>query len=51
MNPELTVNDGEEHLVLVLLDYGADSTLKDKDGETALDFARNNGHEEVVQLL
>ena len=31
--------------------YGADANLKDVDGETAYDFALNNGHTEVAKIL
>ena len=34
-----------------LLEGGADLTLRAKDGETALDYARSRGHSEVVALL
>ena len=34
-----------------LLEGGADLTLRDKDGRTALDDARSNGKSEVVALL
>ena len=34
-----------------LLEGGADLTLRDKDGETALDWARSRGESEVVALL
>ena len=34
-----------------LLEGGADLTLRDKSGKTALDFARSRGHSEVVALL
>ena len=34
-----------------LLEGGADLTLRDNDGKTALDFARSNGYSEVVALL
>ena len=34
-----------------LLEGGADLTLRNKDGETALDRARSNGKSEVVALL
>ncbi len=43
--------EGNVEVVKILLDYGADVSLKDKDGETAIDFARNNNHEQVVKLL
>ena len=34
-----------------LLEGGADLTLRDKNGQTALDFARSQGKSEVVALL
>ena len=34
-----------------LLEGGADLTLRNKYGKTALDNARSNGHSEVVALL
>ena len=34
-----------------LLEGGADLTLRTKDGKTALDYARSQGHSEVVALL
>ena len=34
-----------------LLEGGADLTLRDKNGKTALDYARSNGKSEVVALL
>ena len=34
-----------------LLEGGADLTLRNEDGKTALDYARLNGHSEVVALL
>jgi len=34
-----------------LLEGGADLTLRDKSGDTALDDARSRGHSEVVALL
>lgn len=43
--------EGQTEVVKKLLDAGADKTLTDKDGDTALDFARNNNHKETVQLL
>ena len=41
------------HLVIVqyLLDNGADETLSDADGKLALDYARENGHQAIVDLL
>lgn len=43
--------EGNTEVARVLLEHGADPSLKDKDGETALDFAKNNGHVKVMQLL
>ncbi|MCW9711920.1 ankyrin repeat domain-containing protein [Aliifodinibius salicampi] len=43
--------EGNVEVVEILLDYGADVSLKDKDGETAIEFAINNNHKEVVKLL
>lgn len=43
--------EGLVDVVQVLLDAGADPDLTDKDGDTALKFARQNGHAEVVALL
>ena len=34
-----------------LLEGGADLTLRTKSGDTALDYARSQGHSEVVALL
>ena len=43
--------EGLADVVRVLLDAGADPDIKDVDGDTALTFARQNGHTEVVKLL
>jgi ankyrin repeat protein len=43
--------EGQVEIVRHLLDHGADRSLKDKDGDTALTFARQKGHAEVVELL
>ncbi len=43
--------EGNRDVVQILIDNGADVSLKDTDGETAIDFARNNGHKSVVDLL
>ncbi len=34
-----------------LLEGGADATLRDKSGKTAIDFARQDGKSEVVALM
>jgi ankyrin repeat protein len=43
--------EGQVRVVEILLAHGADPTKKDADGETALDFARQNGHTAVIRLL
>jgi ankyrin repeat protein len=43
--------EGQIKVVQVLLKYNADPTIRDADGDTARDFAKKNGHAEVVQLL
>jgi uncharacterized protein len=42
---------GEVDLVSLLLQYGANATLKNDDGTTALDLARKNGHDLVAEML
>lgn len=43
---------GHADVVRVLLDYGADPSLRHpKSGQTALDFALQQGHEDIVALL
>lgn len=44
-------SEGHLEVVQTLIDHNADASLKDKDGETAVDFARNNNHGEVADLL
>lgn len=43
--------NGDTDLVRVLLEYGADPSLKDVDGDNAYIFALQNGHTEVAELL
>ncbi len=43
--------EGQTEVVKTLLEAGADKTVKDKDGDTALDFARENGHSKTAELL
>ncbi len=43
--------EGNREVVQVLLDHGADPSLQDKDGDTALTFAKNNNHSEIATLL
>lgn len=43
--------EGLADVVRILLAAGADRDIKDEDGDTALSFARQNGHTEVVELL
>ncbi len=44
-------SEGLADIVRLLLGAGADRDIKDVDGDTALSFARQNGHAEVVALL
>ncbi len=43
--------DGRLAIAKRLLEGGADPTLRDKYGKTAIDWARENGKSEVVALL
>lgn len=43
--------EGNIDVIEVLLDYDADVSVQDTDGETASDFARNNGHSDAAALL
>lgn len=43
--------NGRYDCVEVLLEAGADPYVKDKHGNTALSFAKDCGHEEIVKLL
>ena len=43
--------EGQTKVVQVLLAHGANAPITDKDGDTALDFAKKNGHREAVEIL
>lgn len=43
--------EGNREVVSILLDAGVDISIEDADGDSALDFARDNGHTEVENLL
>jgi ankyrin repeat protein len=43
--------EGQAGVVKALLSHGADAAIKDKDGDTALDFAVKNGHQVVAGVL
>jgi ankyrin repeat protein len=43
--------EGQVEVIKVLLANNADLTIKDKDGDTALDFAEKNGHQAAAGLL
>ena len=47
----LAAYNGRLAIATRLLEGGADLTLRNKDGETALDYARSEGESEVVALL
>lgn len=42
---------GNKAGVLLLLTHGADKTIKDKEGKTALDLAQQRNRHKVVKLL
>jgi tankyrase len=44
-------NNGQTKICEMLLALGADPSLKDKDGKTALDYARQFRHPECAALL
>lgn len=43
--------EGSLECAKVLLKAGANQSVKDTDGETALDFAKEKGHTELIELL
>jgi ankyrin repeat protein len=43
--------EGQTRIVGLLLSYGADPALRDKDNDTAESFARQKGHTKVIELL
>ena len=43
--------EGLTEVIAILLAHGADSKLKDEDGDTALTFAKSNGHAQAAALL
>jgi ankyrin repeat protein len=43
--------EGNSEVVELLLEHGANSAAEDSDGETAADFAENNGHTQTAALL
>jgi ankyrin repeat protein len=43
--------EGHADIVRMLLDHGADPGLIDIDGESAVTFAENNGHNDVAAIL
>ncbi len=43
--------EGHAQVVRVLMDHGATTTFKDKDGETARDFALQRGHLNVARQI
>lgn len=40
-----------QQIAKLLVDAGADRSIKDRDGKTPLDHARARGHEEIVKIL
>ena len=42
---------GKTEIVKILLDAGADPTVKDTGGRTAVDYAQDQKHDDIVQLI
>jgi hypothetical protein len=42
---------GKTEIVKILLDAGADPTVKDTGGRTAIDYAEDQKHDDIVQLI
>jgi hypothetical protein len=40
-----------QQIVRTLLDAGADPSIADKNGVTALEHARNKGHDQIARIL
>ncbi len=45
------INTNHAELIGILLSYGADVTLKDGQGRTALDIAKKKRNQEAIALL
>jgi ankyrin repeat protein len=43
--------EGQLEVVMLLLTFKADPVMKDIDGDNAMTFAKNNGHQDVVNML
>jgi len=48
---QAAAKEGQSDSVRLLLAYGADPSVRDADGQTALDIARSKEHGEIVKLL
>lgn len=44
-------SSGNEQIVAILLEYGADPYITDNDGQSAVTLARQNGHDDITQML
>lgn len=50
----VALTDGSEkfvEIVKILVDAGADITLKDKSGKTALDYAKEKSYDEMIEII
>ncbi len=47
----LAVESGSERMTVLLVERGADLKVKNKDGKTALDLAREKRHGAIVDYL
>jgi len=45
------VRGGHAGIVSMLLEHGADTSLRNHDGETAFDIARKNGYSDILEML
>jgi ankyrin repeat protein len=48
---QAAVAEGRTDAVKVLLERGGDPTIKDANGKSCIDIARESGHEEIVKML
>ncbi|WP_439182019.1 ankyrin repeat domain-containing protein [Carboxylicivirga taeanensis] len=47
----MAASEGQLDVVKLLVAHGADLSMVDVDGESSLDFAQSNGHQEVVAFI
>lgn len=47
----IAARKGYTNVVIELLDRNADFTIKNEDGDTAIDWAKTKGHKYIVDIL